>query len=53
MVHYADYSPKRKKTLNRDVGVATNEKDAIAVFNENDKMLPIGARSQPKLEIKK
>ena len=49
VIHYADYSPKRKITLNRNVGVATTEEDATAIFNEYDKMVPSGARTQPKL----
>ena len=52
VIHYADYSPKRKKTLNRDVGVATTEEEAFAIFNEYDKMVPSGARTPPKLGSK-
>ena len=37
VVHYTDYSPTRKKPLNRDVEVATNEADATAIFDEYDK----------------
>jgi hypothetical protein len=39
VVHYADYSPKRKKTLLRDVEVATNEEDATSIFDEYDMAL--------------
>ena len=52
VIHYADNSQKKKKTLNRDVGVATTEAEAIAIFNEYDKMVPSGARTLPKLGSK-
>ena len=39
VIHYALYSPKRKKTLLRDVEVATNEEDATSIFDEYDMAL--------------